>query len=439
MTKPSTAPLRLLKTAALAGLTVLAATGLQSSSPDPGSGVAHVSAADQLDAFPLTIPTYRYGLERERFAEISDTEVERGLTLGELIERYSDNPDVRANLMIRGLEVLDATKLRAGRALTTFTRAGRAYPDYVVYEINDYSQIVFDFVRGDVRIREDQVSTELEVGRSSIQSSLWNAVTDAGYSPQVAVGVTRAIESSISLRSLDKGDAFDMIYERKLVAGEFRGEGRVRMVRLEHRGEIITAIHFARPELGINGWYTLEGESLARGYLLNPVKGARISSGYNLRRFHPVLRYVRPHYGTDYAAPHGAPIMSVADGTVVEVGRTGGNGNYVKVKHDDTHATQYLHMSRHARGLRRGQRVTQGQTIGYVGSTGLATGPHVCFRFWKHGKQVNHLRIELPRAKPLPAELLGEFAAERDALLIQMDGGGAVSSGGLQAGAGVGA
>ncbi len=409
-----------LKALALVSLTLIAAGALQSSSSEPVEALA----TSELDAFPLTVPTYLYGIEQERYQQISNAKVERGLSLGELLERYTDNPDVRANLMIRGLEVLDGSDLMSGRLLTSFIREGQTYPDYLVYEINDYSQIIFDFVNSEVSVREEEVTTELLVGRSSIQSNLWDAVTNAGYSPEVALGVQKAIESSISLRKLNKGDEFDMIYERKLVSGVFKGEGYVKLVRLQHKGEDITVMHFSRPDKGINGWYTLEGKSLKRGYLLNPVKGSHISSGYSMSRFHPILRYVRPHFGTDYAARHGAPIMSVADGEVVEVGSGGGNGNFVKIKHDDVHATQYLHMSRPAKGLRRGQRVKQGQTIGYVGSTGLATGPHVCFRFWKGNKQVNHLRIELPRAQPIPKELLPDFQVERDMLLQKLQAAG---------------
>jgi murein DD-endopeptidase MepM/ murein hydrolase activator NlpD len=135
---------------------------------------------------------------------------------------------------------------------------------------------------------------------------------------------------------------------------------------------------------------------------------------------HPVLGYNRPHFGTDYAAPHGTPIIAVAEGTVVEATQRGGNGKFVKIRHNGNYETQYLHMSGFAKGMRPGARVAQGQTIGYVGSTGLATGPHVCFRFWKNGKQVDHLRLNLPQPDPIKGALLEEFEVERDRLIAML-------------------
>ena len=154
-----------------------------------------------------------------------------------------------------------------------------------------------------------------------------------------------------------------------------------------------------------------------KGFLRAPVKFSRISSHYNPKRFHPILKRVRPHLGTDYAAPYGTPILAVGDGVVLEATRRGGNGNFVKLKHNETYSTQYLHMKKFADGIRPGVHVKQGQVIGYVGSTGLATGPHVCFRFWKNGKQINHLKENFPPPKALPAETMPEFEKVRDQYL----------------------
>ncbi len=399
------------RAAALTLLAIVGAFMLQSSTADLSG----------LSAFPLTVPTYKFGLEQERYQTIETREVKRGTSLSELLQSFNADPDITANLQASALRSLDATKLVAERPYTLFTRAGEDVPDFVVYEPNGYEQLIFDFTKGNSYVRAEEVTTQLLHGEGIVTSNLWNSVMEQGHNAKLALGVQRAIESAISLRSLNKGDDYEMIYERKLVEGKDKGVGRVKAVRLSHNKRDVIAIHFERPEDGINGYYNLAGENMSSGFLLSPVPGARISSAYNLRRFHPVLKRRKPHYGTDYAAPRGTPIVSVAEGKVVQISRTRGNGKFVKIKHDDTFTTQYLHMSRHVKGMRRGDWVNQGQTIGYVGSTGLATGPHVCFRFWKNGKQVNHLNQELPMGKPLPEHLIEEYFAERDTMLELLD------------------
>ena len=160
---------------------------------------------------------------------------------------------------------------------------------------------------------------------------------------------------------------------------------------------------------------------MKRAFLKAPVRYRRISSRYNPRRFHPVLKRYKGHYGTDYAADPGTKIMAVADGVVTKASYTKNNGNYVKIRHDKTYETQYLHMQGFARGIKSGTRVSQGDVIGYVGSTGLATGPHVCFRFWKNGKQVDHLRENLPPPEPMPDEELPAFYKVRDDVMPQLE------------------
>jgi len=160
---------------------------------------------------------------------------------------------------------------------------------------------------------------------------------------------------------------------------------------------------------------------MEKAFLKSPVKYSRISSRYNLRRFHPILRRTRAHLGTDYAAPYGTPILAVADGVVTKATRSRGNGKYVKIRHDGVYQTQYLHMSKFAENIKTGVHVKQGETIGYVGSTGLATGPHVCFRFWKNGRQVNHLRENLPPPEPMATKDIPRFNVLKDTMKKKLD------------------
>jgi len=168
------------------------------------------------------------------------------------------------------------------------------------------------------------------------------------------------------------------------------------------------------------GYFDQDGRPMKKSYLAAPLKYAKITSKFSMSRLHPILNKVVPHFGTDYAAPTGTPILAVSDGVIEAQGYTGGNGNYVKIKHDRTYSSQYLHMSRFPKGQRSGQRVRQGQVIGYVGSTGLATGPHVCFRFWKNGTQVNPKSCKLPAPSPIPGSNLSEFKVIRNEMISKL-------------------
>ena len=216
---------------------------------------------------------------------------------------------------------------------------------------------------------------------------------------------------------MQKGDKFKVVFDEKFVEDQSVGVIGIQTAYFEHMGEPYHAIPFEQN--GEMNFFDQEGNSLKKAFLRDPLKYSRISSRYNLRRFHPVQKRYKPHLGTDYAAPRGTEIRTVGDGTVVEAGYSRGNGNYVKIKHNGTYSTQYLHMSKIGNGIKKGSRVRQGQVIGYVGSTGLATGPHLCFRFWKHGKQVDWLREKIPPSEPILAENKDAFElVKRDAIQV---------------------
>ena len=185
------------------------------------------------------------------------------------------------------------------------------------------------------------------------------------------------------------------------------GIRRILAADFVHGGQHNLAYYFKNGDL--EGYFNGEGENLKKAFLQAPLKFSRISSGFNRKRFHPVLKRVKAHLGTDYAAPRGTPILAVGDGTISEATYKSNNGNYVKMRHNSVYETQYLHMSKIATGIKPGVRVKQGDVIGYVGSTGLATGPHVCFRFWKNGQQVDHRKQKMPPAEPIPAHLMEQF------------------------------
>ncbi|MCE2496811.1 MAG: M23 family metallopeptidase [Flavobacteriales bacterium] len=238
-------------------------------------------------------------------------------------------------------------------------------------------------------------------------------MVDNHMSPALVMELSTVYAWTIDFFRIQKGDKFKVIYEEKYVDGEFLGVGRVKAVEFVHMDEEYPAYYFEEEE-GFGDYFDDGGDNLRRVFLMAPVEYSRISSRYTKRRFHPVQKRWKAHLGTDYAAPHGTPIYSTADGVVTHRAYTRGNGNYVKIRHNSTYTTQYLHMSKFASNVKVGTRVRQGQTIGYVGSTGLATGPHVCYRFWKNGVQVNAFNEDLPPSEPIKDENRPAFEKVRD-------------------------
>lgn len=294
-------------------------------------------------------------------------------------------------------------------------------PLAVIYEPDMYSYVVYDVSSEQPKVEriEKEITTCEEYVEGTIQGSLWKALENENVSAAMIDKMEEALSSSVDFYHVKKGDEFKLLYEKKFVEGEFVGMGKLIAANYINNSGSHYSILYEDDE--DEGYYDTEGRPAKKSYLKAPVKYSRISSNFNLRRFHPVKKKVIAHLGTDYAAPYGTPIHAVADGVVEVAGYTSNNGYYVKVKHDKVYQTQYLHMSRFAKGVRSGTKVKQGQTIGYVGATGLATGPHVCFRFWKNGRQVNHLREKLPAAQPMNMTKLPAFFEHRDKVLNKLE------------------
>jgi murein DD-endopeptidase MepM/ murein hydrolase activator NlpD len=227
-----------------------------------------------------------------------------------------------------------------------------------------------------------------------------------------------ALAWSVDFYHAQKGDEYKLIYERKYINNKAVTVGQLLgayyLNDKAHYAIYWDTEHYA-------GYYDQFGNPTKKAFLKAPVKFSRISSRFSYNRFHPVLKRSRPHFGTDYAAAYGTPIHAVANGTVIARAYTKNNGYYVKIRHDNQYMTQYLHMQKFAKGIRKGSHVQQGQTIGYVGSTGLATGPHVCFRFTKNGRPIDHLRENFPPPEPLPQEQLEDYFVLRDSMVPIID------------------
>ncbi len=381
---------------------------------------ALIFAQPELDALPVMPANMRWGFAIDEF-HLSEDALKRGDILGQMLLKQGITYPVVAKLVDNCKGVFNITSMRMGKTLHFLSKKQDDAPSYMVYEPSPYEYTVFQLEEPyKVEVVKRDVVTKINASSGVLETNFWQALTDNGLSDELADGMIDVLAASVDFYHQKVGDRFKVVYEQHYVEGEPVGTGKIMAAEYEREGKHYYAVNFQSAD-GKTDYYDYEGHPARKAFLKAPVKFSRISSRYSLKRMHPILGYNRPHFGTDYAAPHGTPILAVADGTVLEATRRGGNGNFVRLRHDGSYETQYLHMSGFARGVRPGTRVTQGQTIGYVGSTGLATGPHVCFRFWKNGRQVDFLRQNLPQPQPISGAIFEQFKVVRDSMIKMLD------------------
>ncbi len=379
--------------------------------------VKHPNAHSNAEVLP-DIPIMKFGYDLNVF-NIQEEVIEKNQVLSDILVKegvsYKDIHDLAQGAK----DVFDVRNLRAGKKYVVVKDSCQE-PEALVYVPSVYKYVKYNLKDTlSTEIVEKKIEKCIETGTGKLESSLWNAMVDNGMPPSLINKMEDALAWSIDFYHTQKGDEYKLIYEREYIDGEPVGVGKLIGAYYKNYDNEYYAVHYENDLYG--GYYDLEGRPTKKAFLKAPVKFSRISSKFSLNRYHPVLKRRKAHYGTDYAAAYGTPIFSVANGVVTKVAYTKNNGRYVKIKHDKTYQTQYLHMSRYAAGLKVGMHVKQGQTIGYVGSSGLATGPHVCFRFWKNGKQVNHLKENFPPADPMPEEELDAFFKYRDNVVNLLD------------------
>lgn len=361
------------------------------------------------DAFGIEAATY----------QTSERPIRRNETFAEILAGY-DVPYARSVALAEAAKpVLDVRRMQAGKSLRLYQDSASGAMQYLVYEKDPVSYVVFD-LQDSVRVYAEQrvTATRERLIRGTIDQSLYHTLARQSADPALADALADLYAWQVDFQRIQKGDRFEILYEERLADGEVVGTGPVLGARLNHQGKDYYA--FAFDVDGTPAYFDENGESLKKLLLKSPLKYSRISSRYSKRRFHPVQKRYKPHLGTDYAAAPGTPVRAVGDGIVLEAQRKRHNGNYVKIRHDATYTTGYLHLSRFAKGIRPGTIVRQGDLIGYVGSTGLATGPHVCYRFWKNGQQVDPLQEKLPPSAPVPEAHRAAFEKARAALLLRL-------------------
>ena len=344
--------------------------------------------------------------------------VRKGESVGKILNQYNvsfSNIDKIAKL---SRNIFDLREVKAGGNYTLlFKDSILKNPHYFIYEINKVDFLVAEFYDTiKVYLDKKDLIIKEKTGSGVISSSLWYAMEESDLSAKlVNVLADEIYPWTIDFFRLNVGDKFKVIYDAKYVDGEFIGIGKVHAALFHHNKKDYYAIGFN--ELGgFEDYFDEKGNNLRKFFLKAPVSFTRISSKFTNRRKHPVTGRWKGHFGTDFAAPIGTPIYSTADGIIIEASYTRHNGYYVKVKHNKTYTTQYLHMDKSTKrlwsknGIKKGKKVRQGiDVIGYVGKTGQATGPHVCYRFWKNGKQVDPFKTSLPPSTPVRKEKRVEF------------------------------
>lgn len=384
------------------------------------------SLGEDLDTFETISfikkePNIKFGFDLNE-VDFETKKVQKGETLSSILSSYGVE-----DLKIKALEEKTKkvsstfTRLKTNSKLYVLRSDNCGVPTNVIYEPSPFEYIVYDLndeINFKLNRKETQACTEISSGR--IKKSLIHSLKERDIDTDIVNKLEDALSSTVDFYHTEQGDEFKFIYERKYIDERDMGIGKLLGAYYKNDEGEFYSIYFDNGKS--KGYYDLEGRPVKNTFLKAPVRNVRITSGFSLQRMHPVLRYARPHFGTDYGAPYGTPILAVGDGVVEQVGYNGGNGKFVKIKHDRTYQTQYLHMQGFAKGIKKGSRVRCGQTIGYVGSTGLSTGPHVCFRFWKNGQQVNHLRLKFPRPQPMNKKDMPEFLATKNRVMELFEG-----------------
>ena len=371
------------------------------------------SGQDSTEKKPKVKPrNIKYGLDINQYTVVK-RKIKRGETFGSILEDSGiDYPEVYKILQAIKNK-LDVRRLVAGKSFSFFyTKDSISTPKAFVYEpqLDSYSIV---FLRDSIYGKK--VSKPIEIvqkeGNGLIENSLYETMKSSGLNDQLTYYLADVYAWNIDFYRLQKGDRFKVIYTEKFVDDSISiGIERIKAAYFEHKGKPLYAFEYiSDEEKGIVDYFDDEAKSLRRAFLQGPLKFNRVSSRYNLRR--RIAYYgnrIRPHKGTDFAASVGTPILATANGTITKASYTRGNGNYVMIKHNGTYSTQYLHMKK--RNVKVGQFVEQGDVIGWVGMTGNTSGPHVCYRFWKNGRQVDPFKQKLPDAKPIAPELKSKFA-----------------------------
>lgn len=361
-----------------------------------------------VNPLPQKPQTIEYGIVTDSFKIVRD-EIKPGDNLGEIFSNLNVNQKIIGNLDKYTDSVFDIRRLRSGNTYTAMmSNDSSSKLQYFIYAINDTSYVIFDF-RDSLHVNTDSKDVVRKVKSFSgvINSSLWLTMQQLGADPNLAIALSNIYQWSIDFYAIQKGDTFKVIYDELEVDGKPISMGEIHASEFIHGGKVYNAYRFEQGS--VTDYFDDKGQNLRKEFLKAPLSFSRITSRFSNSRMHPILRIRRPHHGVDYAAPKGTPVHTIGRGTVTKASFSGGAGRIVTVRHNNGYSSSYMHLAGFGSGIRPGASVSQGQIIGYVGSSGLSTGAHLDFRVYKNNVAINPLTIESPPALPVEKRYIPEF------------------------------
>ena len=396
-------------TAAAAPDNTSVATPADSAAAAPASPASPATPDDTASEIPSKADNNTlFGIPLDSYNIITG-KVKRNQFISSILSAHGVDWNDIEKLLTDNRETFDPRKVRTGSSYSVLmTRDTLSKPDYFIYNHDPRVSYLFSLKDTLAIYRHDaEIIRTLRYSSGTISTSLWEAVQENNLNPNLSAELSEIYAWTIDFFGLQKGDKFKVIYEEEFIGEESVGIRRIHAAQFEHAGSTIFAIPFIQDS--VMSFFDTTGASLRKAFLKAPLRYSRISSRFSGGRMHPILKIVRPHHGVDYAAPIGTPVLAIGDGRVTSTGYEGGAGRIVRIRHNSVYSTAYMHLSRFGPGISSGVYVKQGQVIGYVGSSGLSTGPHLDFRFYRNGSPIDPLKVEAPPVNPVAPESMEEF------------------------------
>lgn len=369
---------------------------------NPGNNKSEIVTAGENTTVvqKTTPPVFQYGIPVDSFDMVAG-HIKPNVFLSDILIKHGVSMQAIDQVTRNSRAVFDVRNIRSGNNYILFCdKDSIARARYLVYEHDLSIFYVFSFNDSlNITPFRKKIKSEIRYASCTIETSLWDAMMAGGLHPALTGELSVIFAWTVDFFGLQKGDNFKVVYEEFFIDGKSLGAGRIYGAQFNRTGSTITAIPFIQD--GKESYFDIDGNSLRKAFLKAPLEFSRISSHFSSARMHPILRIIRPHYGVDYAAPIGTPVKAIGDGRVTAATNEGASGRMVRIQHNSVYATGYMHLSRFGDGIAPGKIVKQGDIIGYVGSSGLSTGPHLDFRFYMNGSPVDPLKVDAPPVEPI--------------------------------------